>query len=59
MPYNQKYPFVETLPAVADVLAKVRILHSLKSKEELVYMMYVKGMTEAEARMIIESKSKS
>jgi ABC-type Na+ transport system ATPase subunit NatA len=56
-PSKKPYFFLQTLPAVADVITKVRLMHTLTVEEELVYLMQVKNMSKEEAEKIIENRS--
>lgn len=52
------YTTSETLPEVANVIAKLRSMQSLSAKEELVYLIQVKNLSKEEAKKIIDNKSK-
>lgn len=55
LPKN-KYIFSKTLPDVANVILKVRLMQSLTQKEELIYLMHVKGISKEAAKKIIDNK---
>lgn len=57
MPLKKQYSFSKTLPAVADVIVKVKLLQSLNPKEELIYLMFVKGISKVEAHKIVDARS--
>jgi len=57
MPPKKKYIFSNTIPGIANVILKVRQMQSLTKKEELLYLIHVKGMSQDAAKKIIDNKS--
>lgn len=59
MPPKKKYIFSKTVPTIAHVILKVRLMETLTLKEELIYLMHVKGITKEAAQKIIDNKSQN
>lgn len=47
----------KNLPLLSEVISKVKNLEELTDEEELIYLMYIEEVPEADARQIINSRS--
>ena len=56
MSLKKIYTFSKTPLVIANVIAKMRSMQSLTPKEELVYLVHVKQMSEEQAKKMIEAR---